>query len=134
MFTLGWRLYMRDPVPWAMVAVWAIYLAQEPVFFPDYLHVMLPLIFNYYVGGQTVWQTILGPRMGIALVLLVPLLWVGFRGKNVLAKILSLGAMGAAVSGLVQRKGWSYHIVPIELFDCVLAGTIASHWLDMRSF
>ena len=75
---------------------------------------------------------ILVPRMGTALVLLVPLLWIAFRGKDVLPKILSLAAMGAAVSALVQRRGWSYHIVPIELFGCVLAGTIASRWLDMR--
>ena len=133
LFTLGWRSYVRDPVPWAMVVVWTIYLASLPVFFPDYLDVMLPLIFNFYVGGQTVWQTILVPRMGIALVLLVPLLWVGFRGNNVLAKVLSLAAVGAAVSALVQRKGWSYHIAPIELFGCVLAGTIAACWLDMRA-
>jgi len=93
---------------------------------------MLPLIFNYYIGGQTVWQTILVPRMGTALVLLVPLLWLAFRGKNVLSKIFSLAAMGAGASALIQRKGWSYHIVPIELFGCVLAGTIASRWLDMR--
>ena len=74
MFTLGWRLYMRDPVPWAMAAVWIIYVASIAILFPDYLHVMFPLIFNYYVnGGQTVWQTILVPRMGTALVLLAPL-------------------------------------------------------------
>jgi len=132
-FTLGWRLYMRDPVPWAMAAVWVIYVASIAVLFPDYLSIMLPLIFNYYVGGQTVWQTILEPRMGTALVLFVPLLWLGFQGKNVLSKILSLAATGAVVSALIQRKGWSYHIVPIELFGCVLAGTIASRWLDMRS-
>jgi len=129
LFTLGWRSYVRDPVPWAMVVVWTIYLASLPVFFPDYLDVMLTLIFNYYVGGSTVWQTILVPRMGIALALLVPLLWVGYRGNNVLVKILSLAAVGAAVSALVQRKGWSYHVVPIELFGGVLAGTIATHWL-----
>jgi len=133
LFTLGWRSYVRDPVPWAMVVVWTIYLASLPVFFPDYLDVMLTLIFNYYVGGSTVWQTILVPRMGIALALLVPLLWVGYRGNNVLVKILSLAAVGAAVSALVQRKGWSYHIVPIELFGGVLAGTIAAHWLDMHA-
>ena len=28
LFTLRWRLYMRDPVPWAMAAVWVIYSRQ----------------------------------------------------------------------------------------------------------
>jgi hypothetical protein len=44
--------------------------------------------------------------------------------------MLGLAAVGAAASGLMQRKGWSYHIVPIELFDCVLAGILAARWLD----
>jgi hypothetical protein len=133
MSSLGWRLYMRDPVPWAMTAVWVIYVASIAILFPDYLHIMLPLIFNYYIGGQTVWQTILVPRLGTALVLLVPFVCLAFRGKNVLLKILSLAAMGAVVSALIQRKGWSYHIVPMELFGSVLAGAIASRWLDTRS-
>ncbi len=132
LFTLRWRLYVRDSAPWAMAAVWLLYLVSLPVFFPDYLDVILPLVLRYYVGGQTVWQMILVPRMGTALVLLVPLLWIAFRGKDVLPKIFSLAAVGAAVSALVQRRGWSYHIVPIELFGCVLAGTLASRWLDMR--
>lgn len=132
LFSLGWRLSMRDPVPWAMAAVWVTYLASLPVLFPDYLNVILPLVYKYYLGGQSVWQTVLVPRMGIVLVLLIPLLWIAFRGQNALVKILSLAAVGAAVSALIQRKGWSYHVVPFELFGCVLAGTLASRWLDMH--
>jgi hypothetical protein len=130
LFSLGWRLSIRDPVPWAMAVVWVIYLASLPVLFPDYLNVVLPLVFKYYIGGHSIWQTTLVPRMGIALVLLIPLLWIAFRDQDACVKILSLAAVGAAVSGLIQRKGWSYHIVPIELFGFVLAGTLASRWLD----
>jgi hypothetical protein len=125
---LGWRRYLPDPVPWVMIAVWAIYLASLPLMFPDYLNVVLPLIATHYVGG-TIWEV---PRLATALVLLVPLVWIAFRGANALAKIFSLAAVGAAVSALVQRKGWSYHIVPIELMTCVLAGTLAACWLDRR--
>jgi hypothetical protein len=132
--SLGWRSYLRDPVPRVMAAVWAIYLALLPLLFPDYLRVILPLVSAYYVGG-TIWETLQGePRLAIALVLLVPLVWIGIRGRSALTKILSLAAVGAAVSALIQRKGWSYHIVPIELLLCLLAGTLAARWLDGRRF
>jgi hypothetical protein len=131
MFSLGWRSYLRDPVPWVMAAVWATYLASLPLLFPDYLGVVLPLISSSYLGG-TFWETVLAARMAVALGLLVPLVWISFRGRNELVKILTLAAVAAAVSALMQRKGWSYHIVPIELFGCVLAGTLAARGLDKR--
>jgi hypothetical protein len=128
----GWRLSMRDPIPWAMAAVWVIYAASLPLLFPDYLDVMLPLISVAYLGGNSLLQTVLVPRMAIALAILIPLLWRAFRERSALVKTLGLAAVGAAVSGLIQRKGWSYHIAPIELFDCVLAGTLAARWLDLH--
>jgi hypothetical protein len=131
LLSLGWRWYLRDPVPWVMATVWTIYLASLPILFPDYLKVVLPLISTNYLGGS-IWQTAQEPRAATALVLLVPLLWIALRGRNALVKILSLAAVAAAASALVQRKGWSYHIVPIELFGGVLAGTLAARWLDMR--
>jgi hypothetical protein len=132
LLSLGWRCYLRDPVPWVMAAVWAIYLASVPILFPDYLKVVLPLISSSYLGGMSIWQTAQEPRAAIALLLLIPLLLFALLGRNAVVKILSLAAVAAAASALAQRKGWSYHIVPIELFGCVLAGTLAARWLDMR--
>src|SRR6185312_12810934 len=44
---------LRDPVPLVMVAVWAIYLASLPLVFPDYLGVVVPLVWDFYLdlGG-----------------------------------------------------------------------------------
>jgi hypothetical protein len=133
-FSLGWRSYLRDAAPWVMTAVWITYLVSLPIFFPDYLRIVLPLISSSYLGGMSVWQTALVPRTAITLLLLIPLLWIAFRGRNALAKIMSLAAVAAAMSALMQRKGWSYHIVPIELLGCVLAGTLAARRLDMGPF
>jgi hypothetical protein len=132
LFSRGWRLSIRDPVPWTMAVVWATYLASLPVLFPDYLEIVLPLISNNYLGGLSVWEMVLMPRMGIALLLLCPILWIAFRSRNALAKILGLAAAGAVVSAFMQLKGWSYHVVPIELFGCMLAGTLAARRLDMH--
>lgn len=41
--------------------------------------------------------------------------------------VSALGAVGAAVA---QHKGWSYHILPIELFASACAGVLACRWLD----
>lgn len=131
LFSRGWRSSVRDPVPWAMAAIWAAYLASLPVLFPDYLEIVLPLISNY-LGGLSVWQMALMPRVAIALALSCPLLWAALRSRSVPVKILGLAAVGAVASAFMQRKGWSYQVVPIELFGCVLAGTLAARWLDMH--
>jgi hypothetical protein len=128
----GWRSQLRDPVPWLMAAVWATYLVSLPLLFPDYLKIVLPMIAGSYLGGS-VWETAQTPRLAIALVLLAPLLWIAFRGLNARVKIFGLAAVGAAASALVQRRGWSYHIVPVELFGCLLAGALAALWLDRRA-
>ena len=133
------RRWLRDPVPWAMLAVWLAYLASLPLLFPDYLTVVLPLVRNFYVelGGLSIGQVLLVPRMATILCLLLPLLFLAFRRPDplrlpggALPRMLALAAVAALVSALVQHKGWSYHILPIELFTCGLGGVLAARWLD----
>ena len=47
-----------------------------------------------------------------------------------LPRLLGLAATRRARLGLAQHKGWSYHILPIELFACGLGGVLAARWLD----
>src|SRR6185437_13002038 len=132
---------LRDPVPWVMVAVWAIYLASLPLVFPDYLGVVVPLVWDFYLdlGGLTVAQMLLLPRMATALCLLLPLLWLAFRRapfrrrslrhlgpEAALPRLLVFAARGALASALAQHTGWSYHILPIELLGCALGGVLAA--------
>ena len=129
----GVRSQLRDPVPWIMAAVWAAYLAVLPVLFPAYFTVVVPLVLSNYLslGDLSFAQMILVPRMATALLLLVPLIIIAALWGNALARILCLAALGAAVSAIMQRKGWSYHILPAELFPLVLAGTLAARRLDL---
>ncbi|MFC4167353.1 hypothetical protein ACFOY6_08430, partial [Pseudoroseomonas aestuarii] len=57
---------LRDPVPWAMAALWALYLAAIPVFFPAYLGHVVPLVWQWYVGldGAPWWRVLLAPVLG----------------------------------------------------------------------
>src|SRR6185436_3121750 len=79
------RHSLRDPVPWIMVGVWSAYLASLPLLFPDYLGTVVPLVWNFYLdlGGSSAWQVLLTPRLVVATSLLLPLLFLAFRGRPV---------------------------------------------------
>jgi hypothetical protein len=137
----GLGRWLRDPVPWVMMGIWATYLASIPVLFPDFLNVVVPLIFWAYLeDGLSCWQTLASPRVVTVLYLLLPLLWCAFRrldqtrfSNSRLVRLFALAALGALISAFAQHKGWSYHIVPIEFFACSLGGLLASRWLDELS-
>jgi hypothetical protein len=130
------RTTLRDPVPGSMAAVWALYLLSLPLVFPDYLNVIVPLVWDYYLdlGDATPWNIFLKPRMATVLVLLAPLLWItartALRPGQELPRTLCLAALGALAAAVAQHKGWSYHIVPIELLAGALAAVLAARWLD----
>ena len=137
----GLGRWLRDPVPWLMGVVWLLYLASLPLVFPDYLGFVVPLVWGYYLalGGLTAVQVLLVPRLTVVLCLLLPLVWIAFRHPpaasdapeaRALPRVLVLAALGALASAIAQHKGWSYHIVPIELFTCGLAGLLAANALD----
>jgi len=136
--TRGLRWTLRDPVPWTLLAVWAIYLASLPLVFSDYLDVVVPLVWNFYLdlGGLTVLQVLLVSRMAVILMLLVPVLCIAARRiagpENKLPVMLGLAAIGAVASAVTQHKGWSYHIVPVELFTLGLTAVLGLRWLDAQ--
>ena len=132
------RRWVRDPVPWFMAGVWAIYLGSLPLLFPDYIGSVLPLVWSVYLdlGGTTVWQVLLTQHLGTAIVLLVPLLCLTWRRRTVpgamLPTILAIAASAALAAAIVQHKGWPYHILPAQMFTCALGGILAAQWFDAR--
>ena len=132
------RRWVRDPVPWLMAGVWAIYLASLPLLFPDYISSVLPLVWSVYLdlGGTTVWQVLATQHLGTAIVLLVPLLWLTWRRRigpgAMLPSILAIAASAALAAAIVQHKGWRYHILPAQMFTCALGGILAAQWFDAR--
>lgn len=131
----GLGVSLLDPVPWVMAAVWLAYLASFPILFPEYLGSVVPLVWDFYltIGGLTVIDVLLIPRMATVLCLLLPLLALTLRLRGqgaALPRVLGLAGVGALASALAQHKGWSYHILPIELFACALAAVLAARWLD----
>ncbi len=138
----GWASAMRrtwrDPLILAMAGVSVIYAASLPLLFADYLDVVVPLVWDFYVdlGGLSVWDVMLLPRMATVLLVLLPALIIAYRPalrpQGVLPRMLALAALGALASALAQHKGWSYHIVPIEMFSLALGLVLAARWLDVQ--
>ena len=129
----GVRSQLRDPVPWIIATVWAAYLAVLPVLFPAYFTVVVPLVRSNYLilGDLSFAQMLLVPRMAPALLLLlIPLIMLAAL-QNASSRVFSLAALGAAASAIMQRKGWSYHILPVELFASVFAGALVTRRLDL---
>ena len=134
------RITLHDPVPWVMATLWLAYLASVPVLFADYTGVVLPLVWDFYVGlgGLTAWQVLAVPRMATAVLLFLPGLWFAFRVAQArldapggaLPRLFAMAGLGAAAAAMAQHKGWSYHIVPLEMFAWGLAGLITARWLD----
>jgi hypothetical protein len=143
-FGLALRRGLHDPLPWLMVGVWAVYVASLPLLFPDYIATVLPLVWDFYLGGLTVWQLLVTPSIGavvcLLLPLLLPLVLPAFRPRSVplypfagaLPRLLALAAVAALAAMFMQHKGWSYHLLPVQLFTCGLAGVMAASWLDRR--
>ncbi len=139
-FGLALRRSLGDPLPWLMAGVWAVYLASLPLLFPDYIATVVPLVWGFYLGGLTGWQLLVTPSIGAVVCLLLPLLLAVFRPRPVpfppfagaLPRLLALAAVAALAAMFMQHKGWSYHVLPVQLFTCGLAGVMAAGWLDQR--
>jgi hypothetical protein len=123
---------VRDPVPWAMAAIWLLYLAAIPLLFPDYLGQVVPLAWEFYldIGGFAWWQVLLTERLGTALMLLLPLAYLAFRWGGPLPQVVALAGLGATISAVAQHKGWTYHALPVRLLAGLLAVALAARWLD----
>lgn len=132
------RRGLRDPLPWVMLAVWVSYLASLPLAFPAYLETVVLLVLGYYLGGLTIWQLLVTPSIGSIIALLLPLLVVTLRPRSIsaprggVAHMLALAAVAAVVAAYVQHKGWSYDILPIQLFTLALGGVLVSGWVDSQ--
>ncbi|MFC3000546.1 hypothetical protein [Falsiroseomonas tokyonensis] len=124
---------LRDRLPWLMAAIWALYLASLPVFFPDYLGFVVPLVMDFYLsnGGIGLFNVIFTDKLGAALLALLAVLsMLAWRGAGVPARMLAVVGIGGFLSAWVQHKGWSYHVVPMAMATALMAGWIVARWFD----
>lgn len=124
---------LRDPVPWLMLAVWLLYLAAIPVFFPAYFREVVPLAWAVYadIHGPGPWRVLLTDVMGAAELLLVVAVPLALRREaGAFGQALAAAAVGAFLAAWVQHKGWSYHVLPISILGCAAVAVTAARWAD----
>jgi hypothetical protein len=72
--------HRRNPDPWILAIVWALYLPLIAVAFPEFVTTVLPLVQQSYlgIGGFTFEELLILPRLVEANATLLLLLFVGF--------------------------------------------------------
>lgn len=120
----------RDPVPWAMAALWLAYLALIHIAFRDYEGFAAPLALEYYHSPASLRDVLLNERMAPALLVFLPAAALALRRPRGLAPLLALAGLAALAAALVQMRGWSYHVMPVKLLGGLLAIQLAGRWLD----
>lgn len=120
-----WRR-LRDPSPWAIVAIGAAYLAATLVWLPEYVGVMVPLVARYYhafdpaavlaLAAQPEMLTLIGAWVALAAA-------TAWRG-GVIARVAAAAVGGALLAGLLQAKPWDYHYVAAVGLMYLLAGVL----------
>lgn len=129
----GAKAGLRDPVPWLMVAIWAVYLLVVAVGFPVYWQAILPFAWDVYGGihGTGRWAVLVTDMMGAAGLLLAMAVPLAMRRQaGSLAQALTLGAVGAFLSAWMQHKGWPYHVMPVTMLACGAIVLAVARWAD----
>jgi len=123
------RAGLRDPLPWLMGGLWALYGLAILLLFPDYLSLIGVLLSTYDAhGGDSTWSVLWGPILApvaLAALCLVPL---GLLRGGPLARVASLATVGAMASALIQAKGWTYHAYPVKAVVILQAA-----WLGLEA-
>lgn len=127
---LGPRRWAADSGPWIMAGLWVLYLLSLPLLFPAYFAHVVPLVWDNYIslGGLNWWQVLFTERLMPAWVLLAVLGPLAFWRGPPLARVVALATLGTFLSAWVQKKGWSYHVLPVKLLGGLLAAILAAHW------
>jgi len=102
-----------------IAAILIIYLLSVFIFQPSYIHVMLPLIHDFYfIGIKEPWVDVLFNDVAI-------FCWVVFFSyffwtKSFLGNILMLALGGNLLAWFVTQTTWFYHLIPSLAFACLL--------------
>jgi len=129
----GIKPWITGIVPWTMAVIIGAYPIAAWFLTPEYFTDVLPLVLSTYseVGGATPFTVLLGNQLGPALLIMIPVGIAAYLARvNDLIRMIVLAGIGAAASGVLQDKGWPYHLLPAFALAFVLAGLAVAAALD----
>lgn len=140
MARVGWRRAFADPVPWTVFLILVAYLAWTFMALPAFYERILPIAFGEYakLGEGSPLEVLMDRYMGPTALILLPLTFLAFVATDShLKRLVALFAIGAALSNILQAKGWPYHVMPVQtatflLVSLFLAGAIDRIVRDRR--
>ncbi|PWT89907.1 MAG: hypothetical protein C5B56_06325 [Proteobacteria bacterium] len=129
----GWRRSLRDVIPWEIFVVAAAHLVLMFTVFSEYGRFVMPLALESYepIGDaswlQVLTSNVLGPTL---LALLIFGVFAVFLTHTLAARGLLAYGIGAALSAILQAKGWPYHVLPALSAAILLAALTLSQTID----
>jgi hypothetical protein len=116
-----------------IVGVGVAYLATCVLATPEYFSFVVPLVLEYYAGHDagSVSATIIGEQASSILLALGPLGLAAIALPRAhLARCVALFTLAAAISGILQAKGWDYHFFAARAGTIMLAGVVVAALID----
>jgi len=129
----GWRKTLFDAVPWIILGVMAGYVAAAWLVTPDYFTSVLPLIFDSYeeIGGTNPLHVLYGRLLAPFVLMMAPLTLAAFLLRlSPLTRMAGLAALGGAMAGIAQAKGWPYHLLPAQVMTLLLTVLVICQGID----
>lgn len=129
----GPRRALRDPAPWIMGLVMAAYAGLAWLVTPAYFDFVIPLVMSSYenLGGTSYFSIIIGKHLAPYLFVVIPLTIAAFTARwPHAARLTGIVALGAAVAGVSQDKGWPYHLLPTQMATILMFGWAVARLLD----
>lgn len=126
------RSWWRDPIPWLMGAIWVAYGLVIALFFRPYLDSVLPIAADEYAGLAHLapWRFLLLDFLRLPLLALAGGMVAAWRWRDRFGMVLALVALGGLAGAMAQGRGWSYHLLPMEMFSGLLALAMLARRLD----
>lgn len=116
-----------------VLTILSTYIATIFIFYPEYLHKVLPLWMPYYQLIKQPWTQVLfyeGFVFCITIILFYFMMCKIDRYPNI-STILLLALIGFICSYIAPRVAWYYHILPALGMACLLAGLIFSQIIHL---
>ncbi|WP_439814364.1 hypothetical protein [Zavarzinia sp. CC-PAN008] len=119
----AWR---RTDLRWAacgLAGTVAAVAASVPLFYPEYLATIVPFALAVYVAdwGRPLWLALRPWLAGLVLLQALAALPLGRHGpaRAALGPLLAV-ALGAALSAILQARGFDYHLYPLAVAGVLL--------------